>query len=676
VAFKLAEAVVKIGANTKPLQGALGRVKGMISGGIGLAFKAAKVVAVAGIAGIGAAIAGGIGLAKLGSDLEEMRSKFTAVFKEEEKVAREFASNLSQSVGRSQIAIEGMMSGLQDLFVPMGFQRDQARELSQSVTGLAVDLASFNNMSDDEAILALNAGLTGSHETLKRFGVFVNDNVLSLKLQEMGLAKNAQVATEQAKALARLQIIMESTTDAQGDAARTSGSLANTWKALKGQIFDMASQIGSALIPAAQSILGVFNGLTDWAKANQENIANVAARIGEAFAITFGKIMGGLNKLFGGWDDIWGSIGGIIDFIMDKVNRFAAIFQQNWDTMGDGIITVFSMVGSVIGGAFAGIIAGFTSFAEWVGQLQRTIYDFVGLSSGRFREMGTTISGVFASIKGWVVSALGTVKEWIEATIFTFLNLDLVTKRLGIKMAETFENIKIRVKTFAENVVILFKWIGDNWRDILFTASDSILTMLTNLGENIRTIFSAIWEAITTGSMEPLKELKDNMKGLMEGAANTISNMPAFKPFIATDMFKGQLNEVDKEWDKRAEKWRKAMEKNAPKTGEEMGEGIAEGVEKGLEKKDEIKLPKFDASKFDIKGTVEGKGDKAKKDSAGGFTGLEKMWSNLQAAILKPEKASLEKKGVALQEKQLAEQQKTNKRLDKIAKKEAVTTLG
>jgi len=618
----VAEAFVKIGANLSPLKSGLSKAKGLLKGGIGLAFKAAAVAATVGVAAITAAIAGGIGLVKLGSDLEEMQGKFDAVFKEQAGAAEAFSTDLAKGVGRSRVEIKGFMSELQDLFVPMGFSREQALGLSKEVTALGIDLASFNNMTDAEAIEKLNAGLTGSHEVLKSFGVFINDNTLSLKLQELGLAKNAQVATEQAKAMARLQIIMESTTDAQGDAARTSGGLANQWKRLKGNLFDLASTIGASLIPAAQQVVAVFSGMAGWADTNKDKVSGFAQTLS-------------------------GGLGQAIEFVKGIVARLVAVWQANWAVMGETITAVWNFIIATIGGAVTTIISFYVSFIEWIGQLQRSIFQFAGMSGGAFTEFGNSVNGVFASMKEIAISVFATIKEWVEAIIFTFLNWDLVTEKLGVKIAQAFENIKLRIINFAQNVVELFSWIGSNWQDILFTALDAMLTAMINYGKNVRKVLSALWEAIKTGSTAPFDNI--DFTPILEGAANTISNMPDFKPFVETDAFNGQLDGIDKEWEKRAERWRQTMEDNAPDIGEAAGEGAQDEIDKKT-----FKMPPFDPKKFDIEGTVKGKGGKS---DAGSFKGLAAVWKDVQGKLLKGDE-DLKKKGVDLQEKQLAETKK------------------
>ncbi len=82
------------------------------------------------------------------SEAQEIGSKFDAVFKEQAEAARDFAAATSAALGRSKIDLEGFLGTLQDTFVPLGFARDKAREMSQQLTTLAIDLASFNNKAD------------------------------------------------------------------------------------------------------------------------------------------------------------------------------------------------------------------------------------------------------------------------------------------------------------------------------------------------------------------------------------------------------------------------------------------------------------------------------------------------------------------------------------------------
>ena len=148
------------------------------------------------------------------SDVEEMQSKFNTVFGE---LAGEVTGELqtfADAANRSIFDLQGFAASLQDTFVPMGFARDEAAKMSIQVVKLAEDLASFNNIPTEEALERLQGGLIGNHENLIKFGVRINEAVLKEQLLIDGTNELTGAALEQAKAQARMTLIMKGTTDA------------------------------------------------------------------------------------------------------------------------------------------------------------------------------------------------------------------------------------------------------------------------------------------------------------------------------------------------------------------------------------------------------------------------------------------------------------------------------
>jgi len=228
---------------------------GGAASGMSRMLKTAAVAAGAAF-GFAAIVKGAKSLISVASIAEETNSKFQAVFKEQAAAAEAFGKDLSKSVGRSKIELKSYLATLQDTFVPLGFARDAARGMSQQMVKLAIDMASFNNTSDADAIRDLQSAIVGNHETMRKYGVIITQATLNAELLEMGFAGGATKATEQAKAQARLNIIMKGTTDAQGDAERTAGSFANQMKALKSEIKDGAASLGGGMLPAITKFVG------------------------------------------------------------------------------------------------------------------------------------------------------------------------------------------------------------------------------------------------------------------------------------------------------------------------------------------------------------------------------------------------------------------------------------
>jgi hypothetical protein len=202
----------------------------------------------------------GLALIKFTSGVEEMQAKSSVVFGEFVGQVRSDLEAFGDSVGRSTFELEGMASSIQDTFVPMGFARGEAAELSVQLTKLAVDVASFNNASDTATMEAFQSALVGNHETVRRFGIVITEATLQQELYRMGINKTSQEASNAEKVQARLNLIMAGTSDAHGDAARTSDSFANQSKALGAALDELAVNVLTPMLPA---LAGIVGGLVD-----------------------------------------------------------------------------------------------------------------------------------------------------------------------------------------------------------------------------------------------------------------------------------------------------------------------------------------------------------------------------------------------------------------------------
>jgi hypothetical protein len=268
---------------------------------------------------------GGLAI-KAASDAQETLSRFEQVFGDQADAAAKFADDLAASVGRSKFAIRDALSTFQSFFVGLGFNATDARGLSQSLQQLAIDFASFNNLSDEEAVQRFISALSGSSEVLDRFGINIKQAALEQELLRMGVNKSWTEVSEQEKALARLNVIMRSMTDqgAVGDAVRTSGSFANQMKRLRGQLHDTAVVIGQALLPVVTPLVAkaakLIQQVAEWTKQNQKLIATVfkiaaVVAAGGVAMIVFGIAVSTLGGILGGLATVLTTVGAGIGLV-------------------------------------------------------------------------------------------------------------------------------------------------------------------------------------------------------------------------------------------------------------------------------------------------------------------------------------------------------------------------
>jgi len=304
----------------------------------------------------------GVAAVKFASDAEEIGSKFDAVFKETAGAVTEWVNEYADSVGRSRTSMKEFAATFQDTFVPLGFAREEAAQLSQRLVELTVDLASFNNASEPETMKALQSAIVGNHETMRRFGVIINQTNLNQELLNMGISEGVKVATEAQKAQARLNIIIAGTADAQGDAIRTSGSFANIMKSVRAGLKDVGEEVGAILIPHLKILTDKIKSIITWWKDldyTQKKliitIVAITAAIGPLlFAI--GKLISGIHLLTAAFTLVAAhpivaatlAIGAAFGVLWLKCEAFREFWHDFWQFLKDDMeIFVNGIIGGV-----------------------------------------------------------------------------------------------------------------------------------------------------------------------------------------------------------------------------------------------------------------------------------------------------------------------------------------
>ena len=243
----------------------------------------------------------GVAAIKFASDAEEIQSKFDVVFKEFAAQTTEWVNNFAESVNRNATDLKAYAAAFQDTFVPLGFARGDAADLSQALVELTVDLASFNNASEPDVMRDLQSAIVGNVETVRKYGVVLNQAALDQELMNMGIKDGLKTATEAEKAQARLNLIIAGTADAQGDAARTAGSFANQLRGMKSEMKTIGEDIGAILIPQVLELMKKVKSLAEaWAGMSDEQktrIVNYMLALAAAGPVAF--LVGNLAKAVG-----------------------------------------------------------------------------------------------------------------------------------------------------------------------------------------------------------------------------------------------------------------------------------------------------------------------------------------------------------------------------------------
>lgn len=196
---------------------------------------------------------------KLASDLAETVSKVSIVFGDSAGEIMDWAKTSATAMGMSKNSALAAAATYGNLFRAMGITEKASAKMSKELVILAGDLASFNNMKPEEVLDKLRAGLSGETEPLRTLGVNLNQALIEERALELGLWDGVDAIDAAAKAQASYSLILEQTTLAQGDFARTADGLANQQRILAAQWEDMKTTLGTAFLPIFTKVVSKFN---------------------------------------------------------------------------------------------------------------------------------------------------------------------------------------------------------------------------------------------------------------------------------------------------------------------------------------------------------------------------------------------------------------------------------
>jgi|GEM_PF-2319172 len=278
---------------------------------------------------------------KAAADASEVQNAFEVAFGSSAKSAQAFAETLANDVGRSVTDLQGGMSRMQLVLTGMGVAAEKAAELTQALTQRGVDIGSLWNVSDAEALQAIVSGLSGETEPLKRFGAVISEAQVKAELLRLGFKGNAEQASEAAKAIARTNLILNKTTSAAGDAAKTAESTSNQFKRAQSEFKDAAISLGQQLLPAITEVTSKTADLIEeFSKLPNE------VKLG-------GLALLGLVAVSG---PIAGAIAGLIKLI-DYANKARTALAGIAAAKVGGDAAAATGLGLAAGGALAGSVA-------------------------------------------------------------------------------------------------------------------------------------------------------------------------------------------------------------------------------------------------------------------------------------------------------------------------------
>lgn len=256
--------------------------------------------------------------------MEALEKKAQIVFADTLPQVTAAAKENAAAMGLTNSEYVAAAANIQDLLVPMGFQRQEAANISTAMVDLSGALSEWTGgqKSATEVAEILNAAVLGEREGLKQLGIAISEEDVKARLAQKGLSGLTGEMLQQAKAAATLELITEKSADAQAAFAEGAGSLARQQAEMGARFRQVTETLSTALIP-------VFSRLLEVALPIVETVADIVTQFtntDDAAKATSPTIQL-LIDIFGNFWEKLKALGGIM-FQVAKfiINNFTPVF--------------------------------------------------------------------------------------------------------------------------------------------------------------------------------------------------------------------------------------------------------------------------------------------------------------------------------------------------------------
>lgn len=471
--------------NYAPFQQQLNNISGKSTNMVSSAFgKLGKVIG--GAFAVTKLVQFGKASINLASDLQEVQNVVDVVFGESASQINNFAKTAITQYGLSELSAKRYSSTMGAMLKSMGLSDDAVLGMSQSITALTGDMASFYNLDSDTAFQKIRAGISGETEPLKQLGINMSQANLEAFALSQGITKSYQSMTQSEQALLRYNYLLSTTADAQGDFARTSDSWANQTRILQEQLNGIKASLGSAFIALLTPLLKLMNQFI--------GKLQIAAEYFKAFveAITGVKTDS---------DSTASSLGGITE---EAEGAAEAATKASKALAGFDKLNVLSSSGGDAGGSSS---AG-SSLDFNIPTLEGTEIPAPDMSG--VETVITSVKGMFAGLKDYITDSFApTIESWGQA----FANLKEPIK-------DSFNSVWESVQGVWNNTLVPFgEYLTGTWVPAIVNSfSETLAPVFSDLMSVSISEFATDFEFICT-------QIDAFVKDILQPAFNTVQTV-------------------------------------------------------------------------------------------------------------------------------------------------------
>lgn len=407
-------------------------------------------------------------------DLEQSVGAVDAVFKESAAQMHQWAATASTSVGISKNEYNQFASVLGSMLKNAGTPMEQLGDKTNKLITLGADLASMYGGTTADAIEAISAALRGEMDPIERYGISLNDAMLTQEGLRLGIQKTGGSFDTQQKQLIVQSLLFKQSADAQGNFYREQDTYQHKTQVLAAQWKDLSAQIGERFLPAAGMV-------AEW-------LSTQGLPLFDSFATSIANVADFLRNTIQWWGPF--AIGiGVAAAAFGAYNIAVATYN--------GIMAAMAVANGVAEATFWGLTA-----AEWAALWP--IYAIVagiavlvgGLilaynNIGWFRDLVNTAFTGIQIVAGivWqaILDAVNAFVTWWQ--IYAQPVIDQGIQAIQAGMMWLWQNVMIPAW---QGIQTAIQWAWENIIQPIFTAINDVVTHL------LAPVFVWLWQTIIT----------------------------------------------------------------------------------------------------------------------------------------------------------------------------------
>ncbi|HON97039.1 MAG TPA: hypothetical protein PK222_02140, partial [Bacteroidales bacterium] len=201
-------------------------------------------------------VAAGKAAVESAEKLEVSSKKYEDLFSEMMPAATKALYDMQAAYGLTSKQATTFLADASNAFVAMGATRERALEMAQSVVQLTAAISAYSGKPMVDVSKALDLALLGNTRNLRNYGLAIRQSAVNDELAARGKDKLTGSALQLATSEVALKLILEAAQVPLKTFAENSTSAAFQSQQLKANIDQLASSLGTAMMPTIKTIIG------------------------------------------------------------------------------------------------------------------------------------------------------------------------------------------------------------------------------------------------------------------------------------------------------------------------------------------------------------------------------------------------------------------------------------